>query len=211
MSLFWRYENFAAKLHRLRRAAVGGTVVALCLFAFLGCETETRIVRSKPWFAGLQGAEGDTRAIGIEKEFSSPVLDAPEDRIVIENDDKSVTLLAKNGRHLMIHIYNTMMEYDRDLFTNQVLSEMTKREFRERGMDPRSAFDMLLRQEDDIVTLFAMMPQGERTPGYLMEAQGEGVFRVRVHGKQSEGLKVVGFDMVMEGGNWKLRWIVPGK
>lgn len=196
---------------RLLKATVGGAMIASCMMFAGGCATETKIVKTKPWFAGLQNAEGNTRAIGVENEFTNSAFEAPEDKIVIENEDKTKTLIAKNGRHLMIHIYTTLMEYDRQLFTDQVLSNMTKQEFRDRGLDPASAFDMLQKQEDDIVTLFGIMPQGERTPGYLMEPQGNGVFRVRVHGRRAEGLKVVGFDMVMEGGNWKLRWIVPGR
>lgn len=193
------------------RDAIRTMIVGACVLSITGCETEEKIVKVKPWFAGLQNAEGNTRAIGVENEFTSSAFDAPEDQIVTEHKDKSKTLIAKNGRHLMIHIYTTLMEYDRDLFTDQVLSSMTKQEFRDRGLDPASAFDMLSKQEDDIVTLFGIMPQGERTPGYLMEPQGNGVFRVRVHGRRAEGLKIVGFDMVMEGGNWKLRWIVPAR
>ena len=210
MLLNSQVANSLAINYRLRNAVVGGTMLAMGVL-LAACATEERVVKTKPWFAGLQNAEGNTRAIGVENEFTNSAFEAPEDKIVIENDDKTKTLIAKNGRHLMIHIYTTLMEYDRQLFTDQVLSNMTKQEFRDRGLDPASAFDMLQKQEDDIVTLFGIMPQGERTPGYLMEPQGNGVFRVRVHGRRAEGLKVVGFDMVMEGGNWKLRWIVPGR
>jgi hypothetical protein len=176
-----------------------------------GCATETRVVRQKPWFAGLPDAQGDTAVIGMDGAFRSAAFEAAEDSLVTVNPDKTKTLTAKNGRHLMIHIYNTMMEYDRELFTNQVLSEKTKVEFRERGRDPREAFDMLLKQENDIVTLFNLMPQGERTPGFLLEPQGSGVFRVQVRTRKAATLKLVGLDMIMERGNWKLRWFVPGR
>jgi len=176
-----------------------------------GCATETRVVRQKPWFAGLPDAQGDTAVIGMDGAFRSAAFEAAEDSLVTVNPDKTKTLTAKNGRHLMIHIYNTMMEYDRELFTNEVLSEKTKVEFRERGRDPREAFDMLLKQENDIVTLFNLMPQGERTPGFLLEPQGSGVFRVQVRTRKAATLKLVGLDMIMERGNWKLRWFVPGR
>jgi len=194
-----------------RDRALPSIACALLCLALAGCATETRVVKEKPWFSGLPDVKGDVRAIGVEGEFRSAAFEAPEDQLVVENPDKSRSLLAKNGRHLMIHIYNTVMEYDRELFTDQVLSEMTKKEFRDRGRDPREAFDLILKQENDIVALFNVMPQGERTPGFLMEAQGGGVFRVRVHGRRSESLKLAGFDMVMERSNWKLRWFVPSR
>lgn len=185
---------------------MGGLVAAMA-----GCATETRVVREKPWLSGLPGVEGGAAAVGVEGEFRSAAFEAPEDNLVIVNADKSKTLIARNGRHLMIHIYNTLMEYDRELFVSQVLSEKTKAEFRQRGRDPREAFDMLLAQENDIVTLFNLMPQGERTPGFLLEPQGRAVFRVQVRSRRAETLKLVGFDMIMERGNWKLRWFVPGR
>jgi hypothetical protein len=187
--------------------AAGGFVVAMVA----GCATETRVVKQKPWFAGLPDVQGDTTVIGMDGAFRSEAFEAAEDNLVTVNPDKSRTLVAKNGRHLMIHIYTTLMEYDRELFVSQVLSEKTKAEFRQRGRDPREAFDMLLKQENDIVTLFNLMPQGERTPGFLMEPQGRGVFRVQVRTRRAATLKLVGFDMIMERGNWKLRWFVPGK
>ena len=189
------------------------SLIALMCASWLlaGCATETRVVRQKPWFAGLPDAQGDTAVIGMDGAFRSAAFEAAEDSLVTVNPDKTKTLTAKNGRHLMIHIYNTMMEYDRELFTSQVLSEKTKAEFRERGRDPREAFDMVLKQENDIVTLFNLMPQGERTPGFLLEPKGGGVFRVQVRTRKAATLKLVGLDMIMERGNWKLRWFVPGR
>jgi hypothetical protein len=55
------------------------------------------------------------------------------------------------------------------------------------------------------------MPQGERTPGFLLEPKGGGVFRVQVRTRKAATLKLVGLDMIMERGNWKLRWFVPGR
>lgn len=188
----------------------GIVAVIVCAFAaasLAGCTTETRIIRKKPWFAGLPGVEGD--AAVIEPTRQATYLDLPEDQIRVEEPDGRVTLRARNGRQLMIHIYNALMEGERDLFTQQVLSNRTKQEFLARGKDPAEAFDMLLAMEDDIVDLFNAMPFGERTPGLFLTNVGDKVQRVRVSGLQAQHMKLVGMDMVMERGEYRLVWFVP--
>jgi hypothetical protein len=183
-------------------------LLALALPAVLsGCATETRIIRKKPWFAGLPGVEGD--ATVIEPTREATYLELPEDQIRADNDDGTVTLRARNGRHLMIHIYNGIMEGDRDLFTQQILSNRTKQEFLSRGKDPGEAFDMLVAMEDDIVDLFNAMPFAERTPGLFLTNVGDKVQRVRVSNLQAQYMKLAGMDMIMERGEYRLVWFVP--
>lgn len=179
----------------------------MLLTLIAGCATETRVVRKKPWFAGLPGVEGD--ATVIEPTRQATYLELPEDQIRVEEPDGRVTLRARNGRHLMIHIYNTLMDGDRDLFMSQVLSSRTKQEFFMRGKDPAEAFDMLAEMEDDIVDLFNAMPFGERTPGLFLTHVGDKVQRVRVSGLQAQHMKLVGMDMIMERGEYRLVWFVP--
>jgi len=171
---------------------------------------EQKVVRRKPWFSGLKDAQGDTAAI-IPDEEQRTYFELPESEIVVEKPDGSRELLARNGRHLMVHVYNCLMDMERELFVDQVLSDETKAEFRERGFDPADAFERLLAMEDDIVLLFSLMPNGERSPGVLYRPVGGRVFRVELTGPQASGLALAGFDMVMERGNWKLRWFVPGR
>jgi len=190
----------------LRFAACVSLAAIFCLLAS-GCAPETRVVRYKPWFAGLPGAEGNAKA--IEPNRQATYLDMPEDQIVQEEPDGSVKLHARNGRHLMIHIYNALAEEQRDIFTQQILSSRTKQEFLARGKDPAEAFDMLVAMEDDVIDLFNAMPFAERTPGLFVEHRGDKIQRIRVSGLQAQHMKLVGMDMVMERGEYRLVWFVP--
>jgi hypothetical protein len=101
------------------------------------------------------------------------------------------------------------MEEERELFLSQVLSDMTTGEFRQRGVVPGEAWERVRRLEDDIVDLFNSLPYGENTPGVFLRNMGGKVFRMEATGLGRRGLRLVAMDMVMEGGNWKLRWFVP--
>jgi hypothetical protein len=109
----------------------------------------------------------------------------------------------------MYHIQDLLAKGDADLFADQVLSQTTRAEYRERGLDPRDAFATLKPREKEIAKLFARMPMAEHSPNVLMEPLGGNVFRVRVTGTATNGLGAwTGFDMALESGNWKLRWFV---
>jgi hypothetical protein len=185
--------------------------VAIILLPLLlaGCAREEKLVRYKPWFAGLEGAEIN-RQVAIPGGLrSDPTGGLPEDQIRVERDDKSVELLAKTGRQLMIHIYTTLAEDERDLFAEQVLSDQTRGEYRAQGLDPALAFDALKQREDDVIDFFNAVPYAENTPGVFWKPLGGRAFRVEASGLSRTGLKVVAMDMIMERGNWKLRWFVP--
>jgi hypothetical protein len=121
-------------------------------------------------------------------------------KITIEREDGSKVLVARSARHLMAHVYTTLKEEEKELFTEQVLCEATRAEFRARGLDPGEAYEELKRREADVVALFGRMPMGEYTPGVLMRQLGDGIYRVALAPKAAEGLAWCGFDMVWEGG-----------
>jgi len=164
-------------------------------------------VHRHPLLGGLPGSETTGVVTGPAGEYADPTR-VPDGQIVRENADKSKTLIAKTGRHLMVHIYNCIADDDAKLFTDQVLSEMTKGDYYERGLDPRGAFDTIKARREDVVKLFAAMPAGEFTPGLMAENVDTNVRRVNLTGAAAKGLSWTGFDMVMEKGNWKLRWFV---
>jgi len=188
-----------------------------CLLFLPACTPEEKVVNYKPFFAGLdaagQGASlrhgqayvKDGEVVGTSRADISKLLQQP---IVIENDDGSVTLVSKSGSHLMRHIQRTLYEDDRDLFTEQVLSRITREEYVVRGKDPGEAFDALKEREREIMELFARMPLGENTPQVVRDQVGHNMFRVRVTGVGVSDLYWRGVDMVLEGGNWRLRWFV---
>ncbi|MBI1190794.1 MAG: hypothetical protein GC200_08975 [Tepidisphaera sp.] len=193
---------------RERGAARLGALALGALVVLCGC-TETRIVKWNPMLGGLPGSESGTP---IVRDFGDDYRDPAEvkkDELQETLPDGTVKLYAKTGRHLMIHIHNTLEENDKKLFVSQVLSQLTKRECIERGVDPGECFDYLKEHEQDIQDLFDRMPSGERTPGIFPKPLGNNVTRVELGPRGDQGLLWGGFDMVMEHGNYRLRWFVP--
>ncbi len=164
-----------------------------------GC-TYQKDVNYKPFFSGLEGAKTETPATGDTARQASDPLSGGDTRIRIENKDGSITLATRNAQNLMRHITTTLEKGERDLFTTQVLSQSTKQEYLLRGLDPAEAFDTLKQNENDIRELFRRMPMGEHSPNVIMDKLGSDLYRVRLTGKATEGLKWTAFDMVLEGG-----------
>lgn len=176
--------------------------VSLC-----GCTYE-RIVSQSGLLTGLEGAESKIppkRQARALPDF----LRTPEGGIRIENEDGTITLYSKSVRQLMAHISTTIGNNERELFVEQVLSERTKDEFYERGLDPGLAFDELKRRERDIGRLFYFMPMGEYTPGVYLQTIGRNVFRLKLSKVTNESLYWIGMDVVFEDSNFKLRWFLP--
>jgi hypothetical protein len=174
-----------------------------------GCAREERIVHYKPFFAGLSGAQMQTAPVMQQQTLpGGQVVDESElFRTVIENPDGSKTLRSTTGLQLMMHIQNTLADNEAELFVEQLLSEITRREYRERNLDPIESFHTLKKDERDIARLFSRMPLGENSPNVLMENLGRNMFRVRLTGPATRDVgRYRGFDMILEGGNWRLRW-----
>ena len=181
---------------------------ALLLIAVLvgaGCTYERVVSRRAP-LAGLPGAETSGEYDNSHLRQIHDVSEVDGVELVIEQPDGTVVLKSPSGRHLMVHIYTTIEDGDRELFTDQLLSEITRREFNERGYDPATAFDELVRRQEDVYKLFSRMPMGEYTPGVLTRNLGEKTLRLEVTGQAARDLKWTFMDMVLERGDWKLRW-----
>ena len=181
----------------------GGKVVsiggALCAVAMLAasCQREERIVRYKPFMAGLEGAETQTPPVVDKPRAPLPGAEATavdgEDALVQKNPDGSKTLISRCGLHLMHHIQKTLADGDEQLFAEQVLSQMTRDEYLGRGIDPRESFRTLKPRQADIAKLFARMPLGENSPNVNMSTVGHNIFRVQLIGqaaKRSEERRV---------------------
>lgn len=187
---------------RAERLAV---VLGACVLAMSACEQ--RVVRYNPFLGGLPGAQSGMPVVRDLGEYTDPGA-IPASELVQEVEPGKVRLIARSGRHLMIHIHNTLEQGDKELFVEQVLSSRTRAECLERGIDPGDAFDYLLTKRPEIDALFRMMPDGERTPGLFLRPIGPGTFRLQVEGLAAKDLYWRGFDMVMEKGNYRLRWFV---
>lgn len=183
-----------------RHGVIGGvlTLVGVSVVG-VGCTYEKTVY----WRPALSAAPG---AISGGEEFSEKPqgyrdpTQLAEGKIRLESGGGQTVLVARTGRHLMAHIYQTLKDDERALFTEQVVCEQTKAEFRERDMQPGEAFDYLKEHERDVMLLFARMPQGEYSPGVMTRQLPGGVTRVMLNRKVADGLRWRGFDMVWEGG-----------
>ncbi len=200
--------------HRISPRPRGShAVVAAAALALAGCQPEEKVVRYKPFLAGLEGTQTQTPAVA---ERTTPALAAPpgatvdeKDGLVIKNKDGSKTLISRCGLHLMHHIQQTLADGDDKLFAEQVLSQMTRDEYAGRGIDPREAFRTLKPRQMEIAKLFSRMPLGENSPNVTTSTVGHNIFRVQLVGQAAKGLDgYTGFDMVLEKGSWRLRWFV---
>lgn len=184
-------------------------IIASCVLASGGCQEERRVVKWNPMLGGVAGAESGMPVVRDYGEYSDPTK-VPDNKIRVEDEQGNPVLLAKSGRHLMSHIYITLRDSEKELFTQQVLSERTREEFRANGRDEGEAFDRLRERFEDIRHLFDLMPYAEYTPGVRSTRVDTRVQRVEIKGMAARGLYWSGFDMVLEKGNWRLRWFVPG-
>ncbi|MFG0306063.1 MAG: hypothetical protein ACF8Q5_07595 [Phycisphaerales bacterium JB040] len=182
------------------RLLIGG---ALCA-GVCGCVYERRTVTSSP-LAGLPGAQTSENVRMSTGRTFDPTA-TPLDGIRTEDALGKVTLRARSPRHLMAHIYTTLANEERDLFVEQVLSRVTREEFEQRGLDPALAYDELKLRERDVLRFFNTLPFAEHTPGVHLESLGPNVFRMRSPGGRDTGLRYRFIDMVVERGEWKLRW-----
>jgi len=184
----------------VRRGAIilcAGALAAAALGA--GC-TYRKVVYRRPMLAGLPGVESGGELISDKPRGYRDPTQIDQGEIAIEREDGSKILLARSARHLMAHIHTTLKENRKDLFTEQVLCEATRAEFRANGRDAGEAFDYLNEHEAEVGALFDRMPMGEYTPGALMRKIGDDVYRVSLSPKAAQGLPWCGFDMVWEGG-----------
>ena len=193
-------------------------VAALCagagvLSLVAGCETTIAVrPKQRPFFAAAGGAD-DVRSDASGRGASAQPGAAPTPEtlssITQTQPDGSVRLLARTPRHLIVHVYNTLMNDQRQLFATQLLSRITREEFVGRGLDPGEAYDMLRAMEDDVVDLFNAIPFGDATAGARVESVGMRVLRIHAPPERVQRSRLVAIDVVVEEGNWKLRWVVP--
>ena len=172
-----------------------------------GCQYE-RVVARSSLISGLEGSSSTIPEIDSRSKLPD-VLRTPFEGIRIEHEDGSITLAAKSLQQLMTHITTTIQNNEKDLFVEQVLCELTKEEFYERGLDPGLAFEELIRRQKSIFRLFYFMPMGDYTPGLIMENVGRNTFRLQVSRARNPDLYWIGIDTVFENGNYRLRWFVP--
>ncbi len=132
----------------------------------------------------------------------APANDLPKDK------DGRRIVACRSGRQLLASILILLREDDADAFAQQVLCKATLDEYAQRGLDPREAFDAVKAREKDASSLYRAMPMGEQTPGVILSKVGPGTLRVEVTGPLTRELRWRGFDMVLEGATYRLRWFI---
>ncbi len=188
------------------------TLIA-CLIGLLlivGCTPYERVVSRSSLLSSLEDTN-DTGNVPTKKASRTlpEFLRNPEEGIRVEDEDGTITLYTKSIRQLMTQITLCIQNDERDLFVEQVLSQITKDEFYERNLDPGYAFDELVARQRDIFRMFYFMPMGEYTPGLFTKSIGRNVFRLQLSRARNEELYWIGIDSVFEKGNYRLRWFVP--
>ena len=185
--------------------AVVSAAAAAVLLTCCGCMEEIRREPvGKPLLSGLQSGGGFSRMQNLGDDGSLPGAGGGEPRRLV-SDDGTITLRSPTVADLMRHMLETIAADEEDLFTEQLRSSVTRREFVERGYDPVEAFRELKRRQDDLRALFRAMPVGEYTPGVMMRQVGRNTFRLGVKGDPD--LKWSFLDVVLERGNYTLRWL----
>ncbi|MBZ0172341.1 MAG: hypothetical protein K8E66_08185 [Phycisphaerales bacterium] len=154
--------------------------------------------------SGLPGTQGGGFRLPTQDQAAKNELFERPAELRATNPDGSVTLRSPTVRDLMRHILETIMAGDEDAFTEHLLSTETRREFAERGYDPREAFRELSRRRDDLRRLFQAMPAGEFTPGVLMQPVGRNMFRLNAEGDRTMDWTYM--DVVFDRGDYRLRW-----
>ena len=201
-----------APAHSLPRAPliVLAMAAALVLVPLLGGCTYERIISQSSVLSGLDGSQSAIPAKKLSRTLPD-FLRTPDEGIRVENEDGSITLYTKSVRQLMAQISTTIANGEKDLFLEQVLCELTKQEFYERGLDPAMAFDELVKRQRDIGRLFYYMPMGEYTPGLYLKTIGRNTFRLQLPRANNESLYWIGIDVIFEKSNYRLRWFIPNR
>ena len=163
--------------------------------------TETTTQVNKPFFSGINSG-GGFRTLKNASESGIAPVERPDPRVV--DPDGTITLSSPTVSDLLRHILETIANEEEDIFTEQLLSKITKREFVDRGFDPVEAHREMTRRQDDIRALFRAMPAGEFTPGVFMRNVGSNTFRLAIKGDPDLHWSFI--DVVLERGNYKLRW-----
>lgn len=191
------------------RCATAALLAAIALLpAAAGCQTEETVVRYNPFLAGVPGAVHNTEPVGrpnVSNEFARQAEDPAE--LVREDEDGRREIIAKTGRHLMIHIVNCLDQNDDELWEREVLATELKEHLAKLGSTPKQYADHLRKNRESIEVLFTRMPFGEFSPTVIIDQVGKGRWTLRLTGQARRNSPLTRLHMQMERGNWRLLWI----
>lgn len=178
----------------------------LLLMPLAGC-IEERVIRREGMLMGLPGAKG---AQEILPEDARPrgLPQLKDENTVTEAADGTKTLRSTNGRQLMKNVFYCIDNDDPKLFVKDVLSQASRNAMFQQGMPPVEAYNMLRPYRNELQALYDQMPQGEFTPGCIVQTIGKGALRLRIDDLLAQPLRYKGLDMIWERGSYRLMWFL---
>jgi len=110
-------------------------------------------------------------------------------------------------RSLMTALEHCLDTGEDDLIIDQVISDMTRQEYRGRSEDPRAVLKFLRFHRKDLALLFARMPMAEHTPTVILEQPGDRMWTLRLTGAAAKDLELTKLWARLEQGNWRFVWV----
>lgn len=193
----------------------GQLILLGCLWVFatcaaIGCQKEEKVVRYKPFFTGIAGAE-----FGGQEPVRAPVTAARRDPTAVDegsevvrvNPDKTKSLDLRSPRQTMLALEKLLDEEDDETIWTQLLSTVTIDELAERGYTRQQYLEYLHESRRDIAKTFARMPLGHSTPTVITEKPEPKLWIMRLTGSATKDVRFTRVWVRLEEGQWRLRWI----
>lgn len=192
---------------RLYHSPVRPLALAILWIPLLAGCYEERVIRREGMLMGLPGAKGaqeilpeDARPRGLHQ--------LKDEQTVKENPDGTKSLRSTNARQLLKNIFYCLDNDDPKLFVRDVLSQPARNSIFERGLPPIEAYNALKADREAVQALYDQIPQGEFTPGAIVQTIGKGTVRVRVDDLLADRMSYKGIDMIWEKGGYRLlNWV----
>jgi hypothetical protein len=178
----------------------------------VGCSTEEKTTRYKPFFTGIAEAEFGDKPVNPDGGHLDPALrnGVVAENAVIEKPDGSKVYLTYSPMQLFIHLQNLLdegtPEADR-IILDQLTDEHTKEHMRTQGKDPIGFVGDLHLYRKEIGKTFARMPMGEHTPTVVVGQPGDRQWVLTLTGQASQGVKFKEVWIRQDMGQWKLEWL----
>ncbi len=192
-------------------------LAAGALLALLACESDDRVVRYKPFFTGLEGANFGDQAPVVGDRATTPRREAKqpeaasepefENKLFTLNLDGSKRLVLASPLHVMRLLELLLDEGEDKTIADQLFSEKTRLEFGGTAESAVQAVDYLHQHRRDIAVLFARMPLAENSPTVIVDQPGDRVWVIRLTGRPAEGLRFTRLWVRLESGKWKFMWV----
>ena len=141
-------------------------------------------------------------------EFRSGDVDAANVfQIREEVEDGVVVLRARVPEHVLANTMTCLRNQEYELLWEQLLSERTKRSYRQQDKDVEDFANYFAKRRNDLAKTINRMMLGIPRNEVVMENLGSGVIRIRFHPQVGRLFKFKTIDVVSEGPGLKLLMI----